>query len=316
MTGELAEVLQKAGKKPGEIIVGGIDLAPATIDGLKSGYITVTLDQQLYLQGFIPVLQCVHDREVQDAGPLDEHRRRRVTPDTIDDLIPLIDKGIPLEAASAHRDQFALRTRRPRRRVLHSKARQPRASSDKRLAATVTLAIDGRRSERIFSTCSAVAVMRSPADVSQAETSAPAAVGDHALREVAMRGLQAVARLLQRQALVVVAGRDLLRHLVDPAEAEAVGDREVGLRRLRDALPGAVGDRNDVRRMRQRRQQREPRRKRLRHAARLQPMLDVVHGLHTLARQQRGEHCGELFERGAIMRDGPGEPGSRHRCCG
>jgi simple sugar transport system substrate-binding protein len=37
----LADVLKKAGKKPGEIIVGGIDLAPATIDGLKSGYLGV-----------------------------------------------------------------------------------------------------------------------------------------------------------------------------------------------------------------------------------------------------------------------------------
>src|ERR1700751_1665635 len=39
-TGILADVLKKAGKKPGEITVGGIDLAPATIDGLKSGYIS------------------------------------------------------------------------------------------------------------------------------------------------------------------------------------------------------------------------------------------------------------------------------------
>src|SRR4029079_1301257 len=54
VTGQLGEVLQKAGKKPGEITVGGIDLAPATIDGLKSGYVSLTLDQLLYLQGFVP----------------------------------------------------------------------------------------------------------------------------------------------------------------------------------------------------------------------------------------------------------------------
>src|SRR5690606_12359355 len=40
VTGILAEVLQKAGKQPGDIIVGGIDLAPATIDGVKSGYVS------------------------------------------------------------------------------------------------------------------------------------------------------------------------------------------------------------------------------------------------------------------------------------
>ncbi len=48
ITGILAEVLKKAGKKPGEITVGGIDLGPATIDGLKSGYVQLTLDQLLY----------------------------------------------------------------------------------------------------------------------------------------------------------------------------------------------------------------------------------------------------------------------------
>ena len=49
ITGILADTLRKAGKKPGDIIVGGIDLGPATIDGLKSGYISATLDQLLYL---------------------------------------------------------------------------------------------------------------------------------------------------------------------------------------------------------------------------------------------------------------------------
>ncbi|HMG52044.1 MAG TPA: substrate-binding domain-containing protein, partial [Kofleriaceae bacterium] len=52
VTAFIAKALKDAGKKPGEITVGGIDLSPATIDGLKKGYVTVTLDQQLYLQGF------------------------------------------------------------------------------------------------------------------------------------------------------------------------------------------------------------------------------------------------------------------------
>ena len=51
VTGILADVLKEAGPKPGDIIVGGLDLAPATIDGLKSGYVSATLDQLRYLQG-------------------------------------------------------------------------------------------------------------------------------------------------------------------------------------------------------------------------------------------------------------------------
>ena len=94
ITSVLAEVLQKAGKKPGEIIVGGIDLAPATIDGLESGYITVTLDQLLYLQGFMPVLQCVLSAKYKMPGLALNTGAGVITPETIGELTPLIEEGI------------------------------------------------------------------------------------------------------------------------------------------------------------------------------------------------------------------------------
>lgn len=94
ITGILAETLKKAGKKPGEIIVGGIDLGPATIDGLKSGYVSATLDQLLYLQGFMPVLQCVLSKKYKMPGLSLNTGAGTVTPDTIDGLVDLIDAGI------------------------------------------------------------------------------------------------------------------------------------------------------------------------------------------------------------------------------
>ena len=94
ITGELAEILQKAGKKPGDIIVGGIDLAPATIDGLKSGYVSATLDQLLYLQGYMPVLQCVLTAKYKMPGLNLNTGAGAVTSQTITDLIPLIEAGI------------------------------------------------------------------------------------------------------------------------------------------------------------------------------------------------------------------------------
>jgi simple sugar transport system substrate-binding protein len=90
----LQEVLKKAGKKPGEVTVGGIDLAPATIDGLKSGYVSVTLDQLLYLQGFMPVLQCVMTAKYKMPGLSLNTGAGVVTPKSIDALVPLIDAGI------------------------------------------------------------------------------------------------------------------------------------------------------------------------------------------------------------------------------
>ncbi len=94
VTGIMPQALQKAGKKPGEIILGGIDLAPATIDGLKSGYISATLDQLLYLQGFIPVVQCVMTAKYKMPGLSLNTGAGVVTPKTIDALTKLIDAGI------------------------------------------------------------------------------------------------------------------------------------------------------------------------------------------------------------------------------
>ena len=94
VTGVMPQALQKAGKKPGDIILGGIDLAPATIDGLKSGYISATLDQLLYMQGFMPVVQCVMSAKYKMPGLFLNTGAGVVTPKTIGDLVKLIDDGI------------------------------------------------------------------------------------------------------------------------------------------------------------------------------------------------------------------------------
>ena len=94
ITGILGDMLKKAGKKPGDIIVGGIDLAPATIAGLKDGYISATLDQLLYLQGFMPVVQCVMTAKYKMPGLSLNTGAGTVTPKTIDALTKLIDAGI------------------------------------------------------------------------------------------------------------------------------------------------------------------------------------------------------------------------------
>ena len=94
VTGIMNEVLKKAGKKAGDIVVGGIDLGPATIDGLKSGAVSATLDQLLYLQGFVPVVQCVMTAKYKMPGLSLNTGAGVVTPKTIDALTKLIDAGI------------------------------------------------------------------------------------------------------------------------------------------------------------------------------------------------------------------------------
>jgi len=94
ITGILVNLLRdNLKKKPGEIISAGIDLSPATIEGLKTGYISAVLDQQLYLQGFIPVVQVVLTKKYKITGFNVNTGAGTVTPETIGELEELITAG-------------------------------------------------------------------------------------------------------------------------------------------------------------------------------------------------------------------------------
>jgi simple sugar transport system substrate-binding protein len=94
VTSFIPQALKEAGKKPGQITVGGIDLAPSTLAGVKDGYIAATLNQQLYLQGFIPVLQCVLTKRYGLEGMNVNTAAGTDAKAMIGKLTPLIKKGI------------------------------------------------------------------------------------------------------------------------------------------------------------------------------------------------------------------------------
>ena len=90
----LPDVMQQAGKKSGELILGGIDTDPKTVAAVKAGTMTATLDQQLYLQGFLPVLQCVLSVKYKMGGFATNTAAGTLSPKNVDALVPLIDAGI------------------------------------------------------------------------------------------------------------------------------------------------------------------------------------------------------------------------------
>ncbi len=94
VTAQLPAVIEQAGTAPGEIIVGGIDTDPKTVQAVVDGYITATLDQQLYLQGFLPVLQCVLSVKYQMGGMTTNTAAGTLNPDNVESLLPLIEQGI------------------------------------------------------------------------------------------------------------------------------------------------------------------------------------------------------------------------------
>jgi simple sugar transport system substrate-binding protein len=52
-----ANSLRDLGKKPGDILLAGFDVVPVVLDEMKKGWIQVAIDQQPYLQGFLPIMQ-------------------------------------------------------------------------------------------------------------------------------------------------------------------------------------------------------------------------------------------------------------------
>ena len=94
ITSNLEKVLQAAGKKPGDVIVGGIDLSPATIQGITDGYISASFDQVLYLQGYYPVQQIFFTKNYLIPGLHINTGVGTVTPQNISQIAPLIEQGI------------------------------------------------------------------------------------------------------------------------------------------------------------------------------------------------------------------------------
>jgi simple sugar transport system substrate-binding protein len=94
ITAELPKVLQAAGKKPGDIICGGIDLSPATKDGITQGWIQASFDQVLYLQGYFPVEQIWLTKNYLIPGLTINTGVGTFTPQNLASIAPLIDQGV------------------------------------------------------------------------------------------------------------------------------------------------------------------------------------------------------------------------------
>lgn len=60
----VARVLADRGIEPGKVLLGGFDLVPEALQQMEKGYIQAEVDQQPYMQGFIPVMQAYLNKTV------------------------------------------------------------------------------------------------------------------------------------------------------------------------------------------------------------------------------------------------------------
>jgi len=85
---------ESAGYGPEEIYGAGFDLSPATVESIKSGYTDLVLDQQPFLQGFLPVMQIYLTKKFGFSGLHIDTGGGLIGPDNIDFIAPLAEKGI------------------------------------------------------------------------------------------------------------------------------------------------------------------------------------------------------------------------------
>jgi simple sugar transport system substrate-binding protein len=92
--GAAPQYMQAVHKKPGEVFNIGFDLSPQVIEAFKEGYVQLTSDQELYLQGYIPILSlCLTVK--YGMGPLSQDTGAGfVTAKNYKVVAPLVIKGI------------------------------------------------------------------------------------------------------------------------------------------------------------------------------------------------------------------------------
>ncbi len=60
----VARVLADRGVPPGQVLLGGFDLVPEVVEEMEKGYVQVQVDQQPYMQGFMPVMMAYLNKTV------------------------------------------------------------------------------------------------------------------------------------------------------------------------------------------------------------------------------------------------------------
>ncbi len=94
LTATAETYLKSAGKKPGEVKVAGFDLSPATISAIKGGWTGLVIDQQEWLQGYLPILQICLTKKYGFSGLHINTGAGFVDKSNVDFVAPLAQKNI------------------------------------------------------------------------------------------------------------------------------------------------------------------------------------------------------------------------------
>jgi simple sugar transport system substrate-binding protein len=90
LTEALQTCLEVAGRGPDEIYTIGYELGPAALEGIRGGWIDLVLDQQPFLQGYLPILQICLTKKYGFSGLHVDTSGGFVHKDNVEALAPLV----------------------------------------------------------------------------------------------------------------------------------------------------------------------------------------------------------------------------------
>jgi simple sugar transport system substrate-binding protein len=94
LTATAETYLKAAGKQPGDIKIAGFDLSPATITAIQGGWTGLVIDQQEWLQGYLPILQICLTKVYGFSGLNINTGSGFVDKSNVDVIAPLVLKNI------------------------------------------------------------------------------------------------------------------------------------------------------------------------------------------------------------------------------
>jgi len=94
LTSTVGTYLKAANVEPGEISTAGFDLSSASVEAIRSGYLGLILDQQPWLQGYLPILQVCLTKTYKFAGLPIDTGSGFINAENVEALAGLAEEGI------------------------------------------------------------------------------------------------------------------------------------------------------------------------------------------------------------------------------
>jgi simple sugar transport system substrate-binding protein len=94
LTATFETYLKAAGKGPDDIYAAGFDLSPATLEAIRGNWTDLVLDQQPFLQGYLPILQICMTELYGFAGLHIDTGSGFAHAENVEQLAPLVEQQI------------------------------------------------------------------------------------------------------------------------------------------------------------------------------------------------------------------------------